>query len=380
MESKSLSHRNSSIELLKVFAIILIVISHVVQTLGSSFDFLPFNSYVLNFSAATTDPKILILALLRHSGAWGNTIFFICSAWFFIDEDKVNYRKMLNMLLDVWFVSVIIFIIVSAFGNLNLSWKDALHQFLPNFYSNNWYITCYVLFYLFHDKLNLIIESLNQRRHFRVASIMAILYIAINFIQGGHFASSELIVWMTIYFCIAYMKKYMADLSNNIKFNIYFAIIMFACHIGLVCFTNLLGLRLSFFEKYLLHWNGNNNPFLILATVGMLNIARNTQFESKTINYISKLSLLIYITTENLLLRQYYRPRMWQYVYDNFGYTHILFWVLILVIIVFVFGLLSSIVYHHTIQKIVSKISEKLYGVIKSIWIKLEDTVVNNLK
>lgn len=75
--------RNSSIELLKIIGIILIVMSHVIQTLSSSNSMVGIQDYILNISIATTNIQYLILAMLQSSGSFGNTIFFVCSDGFY---------------------------------------------------------------------------------------------------------------------------------------------------------------------------------------------------------------------------------------------------------------------------------------------------------
>ena len=56
--------RESGIELLKIFGILLVVLSHVVQTLGD---------YV-NISYASKNPTVLALGVIRLSGNLGNII------------------------------------------------------------------------------------------------------------------------------------------------------------------------------------------------------------------------------------------------------------------------------------------------------------------
>ena len=67
-------NRQSGIELLKVVAIILVVLSHVVQTLTSGDA-----EWAIELSGVVGDPFVIILALLRYSGSLGNIIFFTCS-------------------------------------------------------------------------------------------------------------------------------------------------------------------------------------------------------------------------------------------------------------------------------------------------------------
>ena len=74
-------------------------------------------------------------------------------------------------------------------------------------------------------------------------------------------------------------------------------------------------------------------------------------FKNRFINYISKLSLLIYIIHENIILRTYFRPAMWNYVYKRFGYSDVIQWVFIISFIIFIFGILCSILYVLTLQR-----------------------------
>lgn len=102
--------RESGIELYKVIAIFLIVLSHVIQTLTEP-------NYVLgigegtfiNIATATTDLDVLLLALFRICGALGNNMFFICSAWFLVNSKKMSLKKVIRMILDVWIINMIVF-------------------------------------------------------------------------------------------------------------------------------------------------------------------------------------------------------------------------------------------------------------------------------
>jgi hypothetical protein len=110
-----------------------------------------------------------------------------------------------------------------------------------------------------------------------------------------------------------------------------------------------------------LQWDNIYNPFILLMVISIFNIVRNIKFESKVINYVSKQSLFIYIIHENLILRTYYRPMMWHYVYTNFGYNYILGWTFVITILVFTFGFLTSVVYSNTIQIIIKYLTDKIY-------------------
>lgn len=126
----------------------------------------------------------------------------------------------------------------------------------------------------------------------------------------------------------------------------------------------------------MMYWVNYCNPFIIFMSIAMFNIARNVHFKNRFINYISSLSLIVYIIHENLILRTYFRPAMWNYVYMNLGYTNVMGWVFIFVIIVFFFGIFSATLYSITIQKFVQKISNRLYEVWKRKYLVIESKIL----
>lgn len=365
--------RNSSVELLKVIGIVLIVISHVLQTLHNSIELSGVQDYVLDLSAATTNVQYLLLAMLRYGGIVGNTIFFVCSAWFLLDSKSASKKKILQLLLDIWVVSMVILGIVYLLRGGAIDSKLLVRQFLPTAFHNNWYMTCYLLFYPMHPYLNRLIGQLSQKALLRASLVLSVLYLGINFLNFfGDFFASQLILWVTIYFVIAYMKYYLPGLSGSVKCSLVLFGIGFLGTYGLILLTNFLGLHISRFQNDLLRWNVNWNPFVIIMAIGLLNLARSIHFESRTVNRIAKLSMLIYIIHENTLLGLYYRPLMWQWVYLHPGYQFILLWAFVLAAIVFAFALIAGFLYQSTLQKCTAKAVNRLYPLLQKSYGKLE--------
>lgn len=368
LKTSTSKSRNSAVELLKIIAIIFIVTNHVVQTIHFIYE----KDYLLDITRATTNIQYLILAILRYGGTIGNTIFFMCSAWFLLDNDKVNKKKILQMLMDIWVVSVVILAIVYCLRHGAVGMGTIVKQLFPTTFHNNWYMTCYLIFYPIHPFLNWIINKMSKVTLFRTVLISSFLYIGINYLMPDHFFTSYLIMWMIIYLIIAYIKYYLVDMSNNIKINLTFMGIGILGNCGMVLLTNYMGLRIGALSNMLLRWAVNCSPFTILMAIGMLNVARNIHFKSKVINYISSLSMLIYIIHENYLLRMYYRPLLWRRIYTYNGHKDLVLWTFITIAIVFGFGVVASIIYKNTIQKIVTKITNAIYPLLYKKYRKIE--------
>lgn len=364
--------RQSSIELLKIIGIFLIVVSHVVETLNNPNPYISYNDYIVPLGHATHDPQKLCLSLLRYCGDLGNMIFFGCSAWFLIDSTKSNKKKMFHIVLNIWTISILFAIVITFLRHGDVSKGLLIKQALPIMFENNWYMTCYILFYPIHPLLNLIINKMSQATLLKTDLALLFLYAGVNYVHHTHYFASPLIYWLTIYFTIAYVKKYMIKMQNNFKINICLVIVGLLCHCGLVIATNALGLHIGAFSDKVMKWQSYCSPFILCQVIGLINIARNINFKNSVVNKISSLSLLIYIIHENMLLRTYYRPLWWHMIYNTFGYSHILAWVFIMVILLVICSILSAFLYQITLQKLISKIGDIMYERLRKIYHNLE--------
>lgn len=218
----------------------------------------------------------------------------------------------------------------------------------------------YILFCLIYRFLNSIINSIHRKGHL-VAVFMGTVYLVLDFF---HLISSEIITWVAIYFIIAYIKNYHPKLTDSKKFNIIIMTIGLWGNAALILTTNFLGLKISFFYDKTQYWLNNCNLFILLADFGIFNLFRMTNFKSKFVN-CAKLSMLIYLIHENILLRSYYRTQLWHEIYRCFGYDYVLLWVLALSIVFFVASALVSWGYSKTIQVFTHKICDKICDKIK---------------
>lgn len=171
---------------------------------------------------------------------------------------------------------------------------------------------------------------------------------------------------------MAYIQLYLKDFADNVKYNFVLLIGGGIGWLGTAVIANYLGLYISCLSDKVLRWQTNYNPFLIIIAIALFNLMRKLNFTNKVINYISSLSLLVYIIHENIVLRNYCRTALWNYVYENYGYSHILLWVFIIFLIVFIFALISSIIYDKTIRTFVRKLADKLYSIIRKVYLKAE--------
>lgn len=371
--------RESGIELYKVIAIFLIVLSHVIQTLTEP-------NYVLgigegtfiNIATATTDLNVLLLALFRICGALGNNMFFICSAWFLVNSKKISLKKVIHMILDVWIINMIVFLGVHAIG-IQFQVSDTVRTFFPTTFANNWYITCYLLFYLIHPFLNCMLEQLNISEHFTLTSFLFMIYFIIPVLpleEINLFFVNELVIFLATYVIVSFIKIYKNEWTENLKLNKGILFVSIVSYVALILSVDYLGLRTNYFLNRLVRWNMNNSLFMFLIAFSSFNMMKKKKFINRTINYFSSLSLLVYIFHENLAFRRYFRPVIEFSILRRFGIEHAFICAVFMAVSLAILSFIISAIYKIFFTKIVSKLSSIISQNIKTLWKKYERLVI----
>ena len=281
--------------MLKLIAILLIFLSHVVQTLrGSETGLLTNTDWIVDYTKPGSGLTNLILAIISYSGQLGNMIFIICSCWFLLDKTTSNNKKLLRIFLDVFVISILYLIGIGSYiGFTNLGIKKIIKCILPNYFGNNWFITCYFVFALITPLVNTVIKSFNKQVHFIVSLICLLIYFILGFVVSlNGTICNTLIIWLALYLIISYLKTYGLKLCNSYKVNIIFITLGFCCLIIMTTLIYFVGCKVSLLND-LTKWNKVNSPFLLLIGIGLFNIFYKFKFSSKFINYISSLSFLI---------------------------------------------------------------------------------------
>ena len=364
---RSYQARESGIEAMKIIAIILIVISHVAGTALDN----PGTGKALDLSHGTDSLQNLLLVVFFHFGRWGNIVFFTCTAWFLLSSDSFDKQKWFFMFFEIWAVSVLILAVSFYFVKDVVSIKDVIKSLFPTYFNNNWYLTCYLLFYPLHSVLNGIINRMNKTGLFRLSIALFCLYCLLPFVKGSFFGS-KIIYWITMYFVIAYCKKYLQNYLDRGGLNIVVMAISFLCFIGSVVVMNALCRRYSVFTGQLMHWNADNNPFLFVLSFSMLQIARSIKFRNIAINYVSGLSMLVYILHENIIIRTYFRPQIINSIHTHFGDSQIAVWVVCVALLIFISSVIVAAIYRETLQLIVRKVSNGLFRCLRRHWLAFE--------
>lgn len=343
------SKRNSSVEVLKLFALFIIVISHSLPRYGN-------NSFTIDFNYAKFNLDYILMVLEYYFGQIGNAIFIACSSWFLLDNDKVKSEKVKMIVTDTFSVSFT-YILIFILSGVNLDKKLLIKQLFPITFENNWFISCYIIMYLSHGILNKLIGAMDRKQYLNLVLGSVLIYGVLEIIVSSTYRYCDLIGFFMIYLLSGYIKIYM-----NKQFN-WNKIVLFSSTILLIeiLMINYFGTAFTIFSDKVLKLCRFNNIIIIMLAVSLLFIALRHKYYSKWLNYISSMSLLIYVIHENHLMSTYVKPIVWEFIFEHFNNSYISLYTIIFAIILFSISTIFAIIYKNSLGIFMNFISNKLY-------------------
>ena len=351
--------RDSGIEVLKIIAIVLIVISHVTQTYAQVINYK--SLYSFQFTA---------LAYFRHFGTLGNLLFFISSAWFLLRSEKAALSKWMVLLTEGWIISVTILLVSYPLLQDRMELKTILRCLFPTTFSNNWYLTCYLLFYPLHPFLNRLIRQMSQRALFEFSAVSFLLYFVMGSLFQGLFFSSELILWVIVYFIVAYIRNYAPDTKGLHRSLIFIGLAGFLAR---PLILGILGQYIDVLQGMMTYFVYNDDPFLLMLALGLFLSFKDIHFHHRAVNAVAKLALPVYLIHENLLMRRFFRLDMARSLYARFGRSCVLPQVLGAAACILTLSLLCAWLYSATLRRCAIAISRKACPLVEKSRMLIEE-------
>lgn len=359
----NMSKRNSCIELLKVIGIVLIIVFHCYMTVTQTGNtFYPNLAESIDFATLPKGFTKLVLLVCGYFGSTGNLIFIICSSWFLVESDKTSLSKVIELLFTTFIISVLYLgVIHYLFPSVVIPNKYIHQAIFPVSYGHNWFVSAYILLYLIHGGLNLIIGNVNRPRHLLITSVMFFMYCMMSlYARYAFYYTTNLMQFITIYMTTSYMKKYMNRVKDAWRM-IGFGILGFVY----LAVTKHMGFPPSIQNEGMLFWAKNSNPFLILIVMGIVIwVSSRKKYSNTVIDYLSSLSLLVYLVHENRTFRDIVRPVMWGNISTALVVLPVVGRFLIYCLIIIAYGFGMSMVFNELfmpcIKKVCRYISEKL--------------------
>lgn len=353
--------RNLSLDLLRIIAMLMVIILHLLGK-GSALN----SNIVMINNISWLLESFCIVAV---------NIFVLISGYFLYDS-KFSWKKVINLWSSVLFYSII-FLILFLFIGQDVSKHEILFSILPIITKQNyWFVTCYILMYIFSPFLNFCISKINKIQHFGLSLILFVVFVVLGLIlppeslldsTGGYG-----IVWFVILYIYAtYLRKYNTKKGKNNIIYIFMYIIFCVCNF----------LLYLFFKKYnilycdRLYWY--NSILVLFSSISIFLFFKNININSKIINrliyFISPLTFGVYLIHENIFVRKVLYNNFFHVAkYGDYGLLIFLLIVLLEAILIFIVCILIEYLRKKLfilIHKIcfLKKIDEKICSLVKVI-------------
>lgn len=352
-----------------MFAVFMIILSHAMPNNGR-YEF----ASNIDLSLATTNIQYLIAYLFNNCGQIGNCIFCSASAYFLLESNHVNLKKVYHMIGDVYFITVFMAMIFAVFDK-NLTGLYIAKFFVPFASGLNWYVTAYVLLYLLHPALNAIINELSFRKLFIVNAVYIFFYCVIALLLNRDaYYNTRFVGFIGIYFIVGFIKRWKKK-EGHAGLGRKMLLWGLAGWLLSAAVLNVLGLAFSVFQGRMFSLDYFMNPFIICIGIGIVLIASGKTFYSRHINYLSGMSLYVYVIHAHRYIIDFGRFYVFDWILMHYSYKYLSLWIGLCAVCVFVISMIVAIIYTAAICKWIHALSDLVGSKVEKILLKLADVI-----
>ena len=348
--------RNTNVEWVRLFAIVIVIFNHYSLLGGFEYD----------------DPlsaNAIIVQFLHFGGKLGVNLFIFISG-FYLSANKGwgGVRHIVKFVLEVTFYSIIFASIGIAFNTL--SFKQVLTMLVPIPFSQWNFVTCYFMVICLSFWTNKLIWALTEKQYRGLLIFLGITYCIIPTFIDGDFAMSMFSWYMFIYLCAGYFRKNFDKIVWSAKKLISIAIISILLIFLSEIIMNWVGLHISFVGEHAEHFRSMNSVLVLSATVSLvLGVLKLPEKNNRFIQTIASTTLGVFLIHDNKAMI----PLLWTGIFHTDEFTNSK-WLLLHAIGTCFIILVVCIIIDLIRQKTIGKLEDKLLG----RWIEKVDSKLRN--
>jgi hypothetical protein len=199
--------RSSNLELYRILCMLMIVAHH----------------YLVNSGLMSPDGPILSnpdspkSVFLLVFGAWGKVGIncFLMITGYFMCKSEITCRKFLKLLLQIYFYTIIIYLIFLIFGYETISPMRLVKLIMPFWTITNQFSGSYLVFFLTIPFLNILVRNMTRRQHLLLIVLLLTCYTVLGSIPTFD-VRFNYITWFGILYIIAsYIGLYPHKIFTN---------------------------------------------------------------------------------------------------------------------------------------------------------------------
>lgn len=219
-------------------------------------------------------------------------IFVMISGWFGIKPTK---RSFLNLVFQVFFYLILVYIIFLTIGKTSFSLENIKHITLAT--SSNWFIKAYVLLYLLSPILNYYVDNAS-RSEFRFILVAFFIFQTIygwafpkatDYFVGGY----SVVSFIGLYLLARYLKVYSVADTINWRYVILICLGIIVCVFALCILPSFLGYGM--YTIYTYNFLTYTSPTTIaISTLTILGVSK-LKIQSQLVNRLALSSFAVYL-------------------------------------------------------------------------------------
>lgn len=247
--------------------------------------------------------------------------YVLISGYFLVDA-KFSWNKLIKLIVEVWFYSIVFFIVLLGTGKMSFSTTNLFATFFPILNRTYWFVSSYICLYILSPFITMFLLQLDQKSYRRLLLTLYILFSVIptfypfedTFQTGG---GSGVAWFFVLYFTAAYIKRYGHSILWNYKrfgFLYLSGVLLVSASQYFIAFVTQLILHKSLGTSI---FYGYNSPFIALSSIALfLYFEKMPEIKYRKIGAISKVATStfgVYLIHDNPMLR----PVLWGFFSVN---------------------------------------------------------------
>lgn len=292
--------RMSNFELLRIIAMFMIIAHHFAVHGG------------FEFPADTLTVNRFWIQIMRFGGKVGVDIFVLISGYFLIKGDPAGIvKKALKLLIQVWFYSVVIFVVFSVTSKEAISADKLLKSLFPVSYSKWWFASTYLVLFIISPYLNKLLLSLTRAEYIRFLALNIVIWCVLSTLLHTAWAADDLVWFIILYAAAAYIRLYAEPDRIDSKKLIITALIMFILTMSLTLIYEFAGQGEPWFYEQ------NHIPVFVIAVSLFLLFGKLKMKHNRFVNLISQTTFGIYLIHDDKSVRAF----LWKSLFRNASYA-----------------------------------------------------------
>lgn len=294
--AKVLNNRKSGIELLRLLIMFGIVISH----WGGHGSISITDDYIDSYN-------LVWLQISQYFGEVANCAFVLISGYFSSTRGTVNIRGLKNIVIDVKFYSVLMFIVAVLAGKQLFTVKTSILALCPIIFSQYWFVIPFLCVCLLGPWLNDIIRKLDKKTAVAFYGLQFLFILILPIIGNSAVASN--ITLFVFYYCIgAGLNIHQTLIEKLRRYKWMMVLTGLLSVVFICCLLDVVGAPQSYNRLI-----GRFTPFPLIAALGLLLIFVKSNIQSAIINKLAISTFAVYLISENANIYTW----LWKDYFDN---------------------------------------------------------------